>query len=60
MALPRRHFHRVALHPPGGPSALRPCRRTVQRKKITQIFNPMAKPGIEPGIFKLTVRDVIN
>ena len=29
MALPRRHFHRVALHPPGGPTALRPCPRTV-------------------------------
>ena len=35
MALPRRHFHRVALHPPGGPTALRPCPRTVWRKKIT-------------------------
>ena len=29
MTLPRRHFHRVALHPPGGPTALRPCPRTV-------------------------------
>ena len=35
MALPRRHFHRVALHPPGRPTALRPCPRTVRRKKIT-------------------------
>ena len=31
MAFSRRHFHRVALHPPGGPTALRPCPRTVWR-----------------------------
>ena len=35
MALPRWHFHRVAFYPPGGPTALRPCPRTVWRKKIT-------------------------
>ena len=27
MALPWWHFHRVALHPSGGPTALRPCPR---------------------------------
>ena len=51
MTLPRQHFHRVALHPPGRPTALRPCPRTVWRKKITKIFNPMAKPGIESRSF---------
>ena len=34
MALPRRHFHTVALHPPGGSTALRSCPRMVWRKKI--------------------------
>ena len=29
MALPRQHFHRVALHPPGGPTALHPCPRNI-------------------------------
>ena len=35
MALLRWHFHRVALQPPGRPTALHPCPRTVWRKKIT-------------------------
>ena len=29
MALPRQYFHRVALHPPGGPTALHPCPRNI-------------------------------
>ena len=32
VALPRRHFHRVALHPYGGPTAFCPCPRTVWQK----------------------------
>ena len=35
MALPRRHFHKVALHPPGRPTALRRCPRTVWRKNMS-------------------------
>ena len=35
MALPRPHFHRVALYPPGGPRTLFPCPRMVWQKKIT-------------------------
>ena len=35
MALSRWLFHKVTLHPPGGPTALRPCPRAVWQKKIT-------------------------
>ena len=45
MALPRRHFHRVALHPPRGPTALRPCPRTVWRKTDLLNIQPHGQAG---------------
>ena len=36
MALPRWHFNRVALHPPGGPTILRPLSKDSEAKEDHQ------------------------
>ena len=55
MALPRQLFHRVALHPPGGPTALRPCPRTafIAGSYILTIFSLLPQSKGKQGLLKV-------
>ena len=46
MALPRRHFHRVTLHPPGEPTALR---RSLSKDGVAKEDHPNIQPYGQAG-----------